>query len=149
MDTEMDAVDEKSEFVLPKNTENGLNSSKIGSLKNSKTTKLRGKLSTNWKNSCPPANSCASPNKCAPKHAASLYSVNQLYEREISGNPSRCADVFASSRADALYQRDLKAHTGCVNALDFSPTEEWFVSGMCFFFTRIEENFHDFLFLWK
>lgn len=59
----------------------------------------------------------------------SSYSLTQLYEREIGGKSMPKLDIFAQNNNDALYQRDLKAHTGCVNAVDFSPTEEWIVSG--------------------
>uniref|UniRef100_A0A183BLL0 WD_REPEATS_REGION domain-containing protein n=1 Tax=Globodera pallida TaxID=36090 RepID=A0A183BLL0_GLOPA len=52
-----------------------------------------------------------------------------LYEREINGEPSPVVDMFEQSKKGLLYQRDLKAHTGCVNAVDFSPTEEWIASG--------------------
>jgi len=42
-------------------------------------------------------------------------------------------DIFKHAREGSpLWQRDLKGHTGCVNAVEFSPTEEFVVSGELF-----------------
>uniref|UniRef100_A0A914HL93 Uncharacterized protein n=1 Tax=Globodera rostochiensis TaxID=31243 RepID=A0A914HL93_GLORO len=60
---------------------------------------------------------------------SSYCPLKMLYEREISGEPSPVVNMFEQSKKSLLYQRDLKSHTGCVNAVDFSPTEEWIVSG--------------------
>ncbi|KAL3083236.1 hypothetical protein niasHS_011038 [Heterodera schachtii] len=70
------------------------------------------------------ANSAFSKFNCSPHTAEGL-----IYEREINGRPLCMRNIFEQSRKGLLYQRDLRAHTGCVNAVDFSPTEEWIVSG--------------------
>lgn len=54
---------------------------------------------------------------------------NQIRTRELDGSSIQKRDIFQQSKNGILYQRDLKVHTGCVNAVDFSPTEEWIISG--------------------
>ena len=55
--------------------------------------------------------------------------LKQLASREIHGRPIKKPDIFEQNHWEFLYKRDLKAHTGCVNAVDFSHNEEWIVSG--------------------
>lgn len=43
-------------------------------------------------------------------------------------------DLLKRNRIKTLFQRDLKHHTGCVNAIDFSPDENFFASGIFIFF---------------
>lgn len=53
----------------------------------------------------------------------------QIRNREISGAAIRKPEFFQQT-TNSLHQRDLKAHTGCVNAVDFSPGEEFIASGI-------------------
>lgn len=43
-------------------------------------------------------------------------------------------NIFEKNREKTLYQRDVKGHTGCINAVEFSPNENFVVSGFNFFF---------------
>ncbi|KAF7638490.1 hypothetical protein Mgra_00002168 [Meloidogyne graminicola] len=55
--------------------------------------------------------------------------LSRLQKREVSGNFKSIPNIFELNQYSSIHQRDLKAHTGCVNAVDFSPNEEWIVSG--------------------
>uniref|UniRef100_A0A914KWI7 Uncharacterized protein n=1 Tax=Meloidogyne incognita TaxID=6306 RepID=A0A914KWI7_MELIC len=56
--------------------------------------------------------------------------LSRLKNREVFGNSLSLPNIFElNKRNSSVHQRDLKAHTGCVNAVDFSPNEEWIVSG--------------------
>ena len=58
--------------------------------------------------------------------------MQQIQNREILGKPIRKPIIFEQNKNCSIFQRDLKAHTGCVNAVDFAPSEEWIVSGKKF-----------------
>uniref|UniRef100_A0A914NSN6 Uncharacterized protein n=1 Tax=Meloidogyne incognita TaxID=6306 RepID=A0A914NSN6_MELIC len=56
--------------------------------------------------------------------------LTKLKNREVFGNSLSLPNIFELNKKNSsVHQRDLKAHTGCVNAVDFSPNEEWIVSG--------------------
>ena len=55
--------------------------------------------------------------------------LTRLQKREVFGNSLNIPNILELNQLSSVYQRDLKAHTGCVNAVDFSPNEEWIVSG--------------------
>ncbi|KAI1719360.1 DDB1- and CUL4-associated factor 5 [Ditylenchus destructor] len=58
--------------------------------------------------------------------------IKTLRNREIRGKARRndiYGNIFERNREKSIYQKDLKAHTGCVNAVEFSPQEEYIVSG--------------------
>lgn len=70
--------------------------------------------------------------------------VKEIAAREIgvcrrkhtnSYNELLSYDLFDRNRLKTLYQRDIKGHTGCVNAIEFSSSEEFMVSGkiLCIF----------------
>lgn len=57
-----------------------------------------------------------------------------VFDREIGNSFSMKKDYIKAklpecNRIKTLYQRDLKYHTGCVNAICFSPQENFFASG--------------------
>ena len=55
--------------------------------------------------------------------------IKRMNGREINGNKRNDQHIFSYNRNCALHQRDLKGNTGCVNAVEFSPDENWIVSG--------------------
>lgn len=50
------------------------------------------------------------------------------YSSDVKKNNFNC-NIFERNREKALYQRDVKGHTGCVNAIEFSSDENFIVSG--------------------
>jgi hypothetical protein len=63
---------------------------------------------------------------CTIRLGKQMY--KQIRNREISGTIRK--PEFFQQTTNSLHQRDLKAHTGCVNAVDFSPGEEFIASGI-------------------
>ncbi|CAD5232070.1 unnamed protein product [Bursaphelenchus xylophilus] len=52
-----------------------------------------------------------------------------LERRELGQNPLKSIDPIHKHTRKTLYQRDVKGHTGCVNALEFSTDENYLLSG--------------------
>ena len=62
-----------------------------------------------------------------PKRITGL--VDALRKRELAAAQLVPVDLLAWHRHQTLYQRDVKGHKGCVNALEFSRDENLFLSG--------------------
>jgi WD40 repeat protein len=52
-----------------------------------------------------------------------------IKKRETYSLPIQPLDILEQNRTGKLYQRDVKHHTGCVNALEFSNDENFLLSG--------------------
>ena len=66
----------------------------------------------------------------------------ELYGSHNSFQPSGAASSFLSHRLDQisnLYQKDLYAHYGCVNAIEFSNEGDLLISGL--YLKKIFNNF--------
>lgn len=59
----------------------------------------------------------------------SLYDA--LEAREFGTRQLKSVSLLERHRHESLWQRDVKGHTGCVNALEFSPDEAFLLSGQC------------------
>ncbi|XP_067119886.1 DDB1- and CUL4-associated factor 5-like [Centruroides vittatus] len=57
--------------------------------------------------------------------------VDYLSKQQYSGDSSLCIQMMRHRllNAKSLYRKDLFAHYGCVNAIEFSANGEWLVSG--------------------
>uniref|UniRef100_A0A915CZY3 Uncharacterized protein n=1 Tax=Ditylenchus dipsaci TaxID=166011 RepID=A0A915CZY3_9BILA len=57
--------------------------------------------------------------------------LKALRRRELRGHTTVNihGNLFERNRQEWVYQKDLKGHKGCVNAVEFSPQEDYIVSG--------------------
>lgn len=66
-------------------------------------------------------------------NARNTNSCRILLTREIQKHPVSCAQLITDKfnrKTELLFKRDLVAHYGCVNAVEFSNDGQYLVSGV-------------------
>lgn len=69
-----------------------------------------------------------------------------LFNREIEKKSDSCDRIISdllNRKTEIFYRKDLVAHYGCVNAVEFSNNGQFLVSGVFFW-----ENFYDFFLIY-
>lgn len=61
----------------------------------------------------------------------------QIKRQRLGQSYSLNYDLFALNNEKTLYQRDVKGHTGCVNAVEFNKDGNLIASGMFPFLTYV------------